>query len=99
VKLNRLVADQGFAEAQSNLGVMYYNLDVLYDFGEGVAQDKAKALKWYSLAAEHGYVEAQFTLARFYYNGDVVAQDKAKAAKLYGLAAEQGHAKNPILSW
>lgn len=41
-------ADQGVAEAQHNLGVMYFN-------GDGVRQDYAEALKWYRKAAEQGY--------------------------------------------
>ena len=40
VKWYRKAAEQGYAEAQFNLGVMY-------ETGEGVAQDYAEALKWY----------------------------------------------------
>jgi TPR repeat protein len=38
-------AEQGDAEAQNNLGLMYYE-------GEGVSQDYMEAAKWYRLAAE-----------------------------------------------
>ena len=43
----RDLAEQGDAEAQYNLGVMYDN-------GQGVAQDYAEAVKWYRRAAEQG---------------------------------------------
>jgi uncharacterized protein len=47
VKWYRLAAEQGNANAQYNLGVMYDN-------GDGVVQDYAEAVKWYRLAAEQG---------------------------------------------
>lgn len=48
-------AEQGDAEAQFDLGVMY-------DYGDGVAKDKAKAVYWYTKAAEQGNAEAQKAL-------------------------------------
>jgi len=45
-------AEQGFAEAQFNLGGMY-------EFGDGVPQDFDAALKWYSKAAEQGHERAK----------------------------------------
>ncbi len=51
----RARADQGVADAQSNLGVMYDN-------GEGVPQDHAEAVRWYRLAADQGLALAQFSL-------------------------------------
>ena len=44
VKLWRKAADQGIAEAQYNLGFMYYN-------GVGVPKDAAEAYAWCSLAS------------------------------------------------
>ena len=44
VKWWRLAAEQGFAEALNNLGMMYGN-------GDGVAQDYVQAHKWFDLAA------------------------------------------------
>jgi len=41
------LADQGDADAQFNLGVMY-------DSGDGIPQDYAEAAKWHRLAAEQG---------------------------------------------
>ena len=51
VKWYRKAADQGFAPAQFNLGLMYAQ-------GLGVAQDKSFAHMWLSLAAAQGLVAA-----------------------------------------
>ena len=54
--------------------------------------DYKTAMKWYTLAAEQGYVEAQYALAIHYENGQGMPQDDKTAVKWYTLAAEQGHA-------
>jgi uncharacterized protein len=79
------LAEQGAADAQYNLGVMY-------DKGRGVPQNNKDAVKWYRLAAEQGNANAQFNLGNMYYNGQGVLQDYKEAAKWYRLAAEQGDA-------
>ena len=53
------LAEQGDADAQYNLGVMYDN-------GEGVTQDDAEAVKWYRRAAEQGNAFAQHNLGVMY---------------------------------
>ena len=55
LKLLRPLAEQGHADAQHNLGVMYIN-------GRGVPQDYAEAVKWFRLAAEQGHAVAQYNL-------------------------------------
>jgi len=82
----RPLAEQGNANAQFNLGLMYDN-------GQGVSQDYAKALQWYRKAAEQGNVEAQYNLGFMYDNGQGVPQDYAKALRWWRKAAEQGNAK------
>ncbi|MDD9859192.1 MAG: tetratricopeptide repeat-containing serine protease family protein, partial [Nitrospira sp.] len=47
----RLAADQGDADAQFNLGVMYAR-------GEGVLQDDSAAYVWFSLGALNGHEDA-----------------------------------------
>ena len=44
-------AEQGNADAQNNLGVMFAK-------GKGVKQDSAKAVAWYKKAAEQGQDDA-----------------------------------------
>ena len=79
----RQAADQGDAEAQYNLGVIYNN-------GEGVPKDDAEAVRWFQLAAEQGYAKAQFELGYKYRWGQGVPLDDAEAVRWYRLAAEQG---------
>ena len=55
VKWCQKAADQGLADAQYGLGVMYYN-------GLEVEQDKMEGIKWLRKAAEQGYTKAQEAL-------------------------------------
>ena len=79
------LAEAGDAKAQ-------YNLAVLYEKGEGVAQDSDKALAWYQKAAEAGNVNAQYNLGLAYETGEGVTQDYGKARAYYEKAAAQGDA-------
>ena len=80
-------AEQGDADAQHSLGVMYHN-------GEGVPQDYAEAVKWYRLAAEQGFAVAQLNLVFMYYNGEGVPQDYVQAHKWSNLAASKATGDN-----
>ena len=85
LRILRPIAEQGNAEAQYSLGVMY-------DIGEGVPQDYAEAVKWYRLAAGQGYADGQLNLGVMYYNGEGVPQDYLLAHMWFTLAAAQGDA-------
>ena len=78
------VAEQGNAEAQFNLGLMYDN-------GQGVRQDYAEAVRWYRQAAEQGHAVAQKNLGVMYYEGRGVRQDLALAQEWYGKACDNGN--------
>lgn len=80
-----VIAEQGDAVSQFNLGLMY-------DTGEGVTQDYQEAVRWYRLAAAQGVANAQFNLAVMYANGYGIAQDYQEAIRLYQTLAEQGEA-------
>ncbi len=84
-KWYRRAAEQGLANAQ-------FNLAVIYAGGDGVPKDDAEAVKWYRKAAEQGVVDAQFNLGVIYSGGDGVPKDDAEAVKWYRQAAEQGDA-------
>lgn len=79
-------AEQGDAEAQLHLGVMYSE-------GLGVEQSNEKAAEWYRKAAEQGNADAQVVLGCCYEFGDGLPIDLKKAALWYGLAGKQGHEK------
>ena len=81
----RKAAEQGSADAQDDLGDLYYS-------GQGVRQDYAQAAFWYRKAAEQGDADAQNSLGNLYSEGQGVPQDYAQAALWYHKAAEQGDA-------
>lgn len=60
--------DQGNAEAQSNLGNMYYT-------GTGVQQSYKEAVKWYRLVADQGNADAKYKLEYMYGNGQGVPHE------------------------
>ena len=81
----QLAAEQGYASAQLDLGVMYGN-------GRGVPEDDREAVRWYQLAAEQGYASAQFHLGVAYYIGEGVPQDYVQAHKWFNIAASSAEA-------
>jgi TPR repeat protein len=72
VSLWRPLAEQGHAEAQISLGVMYAD-------GLGVPEDDAEAARWWRMAAEQGLTDAQYNLGFMYANGKGVPQDYVQA--------------------
>jgi TPR repeat protein len=68
----RRAADQGFAVAQYNLGILYAN-------GDGVLKDDTEAVKWYRKAAEQGLAQAQSNLGSMYVAACGVPQDYTEA--------------------
>ena len=68
----RRAAQQGYAPAQDNLGV-------LYDKGAGVPADNEQARKWYRLAAEQGDGTAAANLAHNYADPHNAKPDLASA--------------------
>ena len=82
------LADQGYAKAQYNLGLMHDN-------GNGVLKDDKQAVKWYQKAADRGHAKAQYNLGLMYDNGNGngVLKDGQQAVKWYQKAADQGFAK------
>ena len=87
VKWYRKAADQGFAKAQFNLGVMYVK-------GEGVPENDAEAFKWYrkAFSADQGFAKAQFNLGVMYHNGEGVPENDIRAYVWWSMAKTQGHA-------
>jgi len=86
----RAKAEKGDAIAQSLLGDRYYR-------GQGVAEDKSEAEKWFRAAApevrkaaEKGNAPAQIILGNMYADGLVITKDMTEAVKWLRKAAEQG---------
>ena len=82
-KLIQPMATKGDAEAQLNLGIMYFN-------GQGVPQDYKQAVDWFRKAAAQGDADSQTNLGNMYYDGLGVPQDYVRAHMWFNLAAVQG---------
>jgi TPR repeat protein len=79
------LAEQGNAEAQFNLGSLYYQ-------GRGVPQDYSEAVKWIRKAAEQGHVFAQVTLGSIHAEGaqGKIQKDYPQALMWFIFASAQG---------
>ena len=64
----RPLAEEGHAEAQNRLGLMY-------DFGLGVPEADVEAVKWHRMAAEQGFAQAQYILGDMYREGIGVPEE------------------------
>jgi TPR repeat protein len=82
----RSSADQGHADAQYILGLMYGE-------GKGVLKDHKQAVHWYRKAADQGDAQAQYNLGVMYGEGSGVLKDDKQAVQWYRKAADQGYAK------
>ena len=71
----RKAAEQGDAEAQCELGVLYEN-------GQGVPKDHRKAAEWFRKAAAQGHAEAKDLLAKAKEAAKEAAKKEAKKAVL-----------------
>ena len=77
------LAEQGDANAQFNLGALYYA-------ERGVPQDYKTAAQWFRRAAEQGRADAQAILGGMYELGEGVPQDYVHAHMWVDIAAAGG---------
>lgn len=82
LKWYRLLASQGDADSQNDVGHMY-------ETGRGVQQNYAEAARWYRLAADQGNAEAQNNLGSLYAKGRGVPRDDVAAYMWFALSAAQ----------
>lgn len=80
------LANQGDAIAQFDLGE-------IYEDGNGVNQDYAKAFEWYQKAANQGDARAQFKLGAMYEKGEGVRQNIVAAKEYFGRACDNEEQK------
>ena len=78
VKWYRKAADQGLADAQSNLGVMYFN-------GDGVPENHVRAYVWLSMAKTQGHESAKKAVetVKNLMTKQQIAQAQALASQCY----------------
>ena len=82
----RLMAGQGDARAQTELGERY-------EEGRGMGRDYGMAVSWFRRAAEQGHAPGQAALGFMYDNGRGLPHDDGEAVRWYRSAAEQGDAR------
>ena len=82
----KLLAEQGNARGQLNLGVMYAK-------GEGISVNDVEAIRWIGLAVKQGNIGAQYSLGFMYHQGEGVPQNHVKAYIWYPVVAAQGEAE------
>jgi TPR repeat protein len=89
------------AEATKGDAEMQYILGVWFLYGEGVQQDKQKAVKLLAPAAEQGHMGASALLGRMYLSGESVTKDMVKGYRLLEHAAQKGSewARAEISAW
>lgn len=80
----RHLADQGGANAQYWMGVIYSG-----DY-YGVSKNIPKALRWYRISAKQNYAPAQTKIAEIYLNGDGVPKNIVSAHMWYQIADANG---------
>ena len=77
------LAEAGNLDAQLHLGFMY-------DFGEGIPENDAEAVKWWHGAAEQGHRPSQLILGMKYRMGAGIPHDYAQARHWLLRAVVQG---------
>ncbi len=83
MKWYQKAADQGLAEAQYRLGMMFISQD-------GGVSDGSNALLSLRKAAEQGHLKSQSWVGNIYYRGIGVPGDMAQSVYWFSRAAEQG---------
>ncbi|MBS0287177.1 MAG: sel1 repeat family protein, partial [Proteobacteria bacterium] len=78
----RKAAENNYALAQYNIGLMYYN-------GWGVTEDRGLALKWFERAAKHHESEyAQYLMGEMYAEGLGIQKDRSQAYAWMRISAD-----------
>jgi TPR repeat protein len=62
-----------------------------FRLGRGVDKNLSEAVRYYRLAADQGYMDAQYELGCRYEAGGGVTKDSNEAKRWFRLAAAQGH--------
>lgn len=81
--LLNLAASGGYAEAQSELGVLFYR-------GQGVERDLDRAVALIADAASQGWVMARYNLAVIISEGHAESYDRSQSEKMVEQAADEG---------
>jgi TPR repeat protein len=80
----RKAADGGLAEAQQNVGLLYY-------YGYGVAENAREAVRWFQMAADQSLAAGEYMLALASQQGKGTSLDYAKARRLFLSSARKNY--------
>lgn len=83
-EIREAVAAKGDVEAKFDVGEAHYH-------GRGTGADHAKAVHWFSRAANRGHAQAHYYLGYMHASGLGVSTDPEKSIQHYLRAAELGH--------
>ena len=83
MQLLRPLAEQGDADAENSVGMMYLS-------GHGAPENQQQAFQWISKAADQDNAEAEGHLGDLYFHGWGTANDLVSASRWYALAANRG---------
>jgi len=81
----RRLASRGNPEAENAMGLLYAEGDEKH----AITQDQREAVRWFTRAAEHGSVPAEYKLGLLYWGGHGVPKD-ANKAYFWALVARAG---------
>ena len=84
IELYSKAASKGLADAQFQLGKMYYK-------GEGTSKDYSSAAMWFKRAARQRHAKAEYGLATCYMNGDGVPVNYDQALMYMKASAIRGY--------
>ena len=90
-ELQKILAGVDWFTAEAGDKVAQHNLGLMYQSGQGVAQDFVAALKWFRLAAAQGFAPAQVDLGWMYANGQGTLQEYERAHMWFNIAAAAGN--------
>lgn len=79
--------------AQAGDGPAQMKLAEMYQFGKGAPRNLNQAARWWRMAADQNFREAQFWLGVMYAEGDGVTKDDTEAYKWFKMAAERGQVR------
>ena len=74
IEKTKRLAEEGDAQAQ-------YELALMFDMADGLPEYKDLAFQWCSKSAKQGHVEAQYYLGLKYANGNGATKDSKQAAE------------------
>lgn len=88
LSVSAMAADMATLTRQAQSGDVSAQVDLANEYYEQA--NHAKAVEWYTKAANQGYAWAQFNLGWMYENGEGVRQNKSTAKRYFGQACDNG---------